>query len=145
MLLLGIEEQVSPPGGGKDPAETIASVATPGAAGVKVYVVVPKDSVPHFETLDKQLESALSHASAGRLFTPPSQPEFAAFRRWMGEQVEAQAEGEPARPWEPTVGALQPDAEPVASSWDATAVNGSPAALIGADRTATTAPRWRCS
>ena len=108
-----------------------------------MHVVVPKDSAPDFETLDKQLGSALSHASAGRLLTPPSQPEFADFRRWMCEQVKAQAEGEPARPWEPTVGALHPDAEPVASSWDATAVNGSPAALIGADRTATTAPRWR--
>ena len=110
-----------------------------------MHVVVPKDSVPHFETLDKPLESALSHASDGRLLTPPSQPQFAAFRRWMGEQVKAQAEGEPAGPREPTVGALHPDAEPVASSWDATAVNGSPAALIGSDRTATTAPRWRCS
>jgi PAS domain S-box-containing protein len=126
LAILG--EQVRPPEVDQDPAETISSQAPLEAAHVKVHVVVPKDSVPHFETLDQQLESALSHASAGRLLTPPMQPEFGAFRRWMCEQVKVQAEGEPARPWEPTLGEA-------ATSWDANAVSTSPRALIGADRT----------
>ncbi|HXH79898.1 ATP-binding protein [Nocardioides sp.] len=109
---------------------------TPEPATVKVRVVVPQGSVPHFETLDKQLDSALSLAHAGRLLAPPSQPEFDAFRRWIADQVREQAEGGPPRPWTAQATPTGPgglDSEH-AAAWDAAAVTASPRALIGADR-----------
>jgi anti-sigma regulatory factor (Ser/Thr protein kinase) len=105
----------------------------PEPTTVKVHVVVPQDSVPHFETLDKQLDSALSLAHAGRLLAPPSQPEFDAFRRWMCDQVREQAEGEPPRPWATPTGSVDPTSEE-AATWDVAAVNAASSALIGANR-----------
>ncbi len=127
-----LEEQVSSPEISEDPTELLAWAVEPHATQARLHVVVPRESVPHFETLDRQLESALSHASAGRLLTPPTQPEFAAFRRWLCEQVRGQADGEAPRPWATPA---RPFAVPAASatSWDGAALANSSQNLIAAD------------
>ncbi len=135
-----LEEQVGRPedgeqGSGRDFDEDSADSASAARAPrLKVHVVVPQDSVPHFETLDQQLDTAMSYATAGRLLTAPTQPEFDAFRRWMCEQVRVQAEGRPARPWSTPPIAADASTNPTPYR-DLSAVNESSRALVGADRT----------
>jgi PAS domain S-box-containing protein len=76
----------------------------------------------------------MEQASAGRLLTPPTQPEFKAFRRWLCEQVRVQAEGAPPRPWQTPV---RPPVVPAArrTTWDGTAVSEADGAAIAADDT----------
>ncbi len=127
-----LEEQIGTMDAGEDPAEILVMGAEPHVTQARVSLVVPVGSVAHFETLDSQLDSALSHAQAGRLLTPPTQPEFAAFRRWLCEQVRSQADGERPEPWAPPEG-LATATAPWATAWDHAAVSESPRALVGAD------------
>lgn len=78
-----LEEQVDLPDFSDDPVELLASAVEPHATRARLHLMVPRESVPHFETLDRQLELALSLSQTGHLLTPPTQPEFASFRQWL--------------------------------------------------------------
>ncbi|HEX8780224.1 MAG TPA: ATP-binding protein, partial [Nocardioides sp.] len=76
-----VEEQVGTPEAPEDPAELLAAAVRPESTWAERRLVVPASSVPHFDILDRQLDVAMDQARAGRLLTPPTQPEFRAFRR----------------------------------------------------------------
>ncbi len=127
-----LEEQVGSPEVSEDPVELLASTVEPHATRARLNLVVPRASVPHFATLNRQLDWALACAQAGRLLTPPTQPEFQAFRRWVCEQVQRQAEGQPPQHWAtPTPTTIQRAAPGV--SWDGAVVTQSLLARIAAD------------
>lgn len=127
-----LEEQVGTPEASEDPAELLVSAVEPHATWKRQELSVPVESVPHFDVLDHQMEAALAQAHAGRLLTPPTQPEFAAFRRWLCEQVRVQAAGGPPRQWVTPAHPL-PAAATSATQWDGSAVNHSSRALIAAN------------
>ena len=129
-----LEEQLDVPEVSDDPAELMASAVEPYGSSERVHLAVPRDSLAHFETLDHQIDAALDEASAGQLLTPPTQPEFAAFRRWVCQQVLAQAEGAPPRPWA-SPSETRPPLTASAREWDTTAVTRSSRAVLAADDT----------
>lgn len=129
-----VEEQVGIPEVPEDPAELLAAAVKPESTWAERRILVPRSSVPNFATLDRQLDLAMAEARAGHLLTPPTQPEFRAFRRWLCEQVSLQAEGAPPQPWQTPV---RPEDVPSqrAASWDGSGVTGAARAEIAADDT----------
>jgi PAS domain S-box-containing protein len=129
-----LEEQVGTPEAPEDPSELLVAAVEPNATWTERRLVVPAASVPHFDILDRQLDVAMEQARDGHLLTPPTQPEFRAFRRWLCEQVRVQAEGAPPRPWQTPV---RPPVVPAArrTTWDGTAVSEADGAAIAADDT----------
>jgi PAS domain S-box-containing protein len=129
-----LEEQLGVSQLSEDPTELMASAVEPNGSRELVHLAVPRDSLAHFDTLDLQLEAALAEARAGHLLTPPTQPEFAAFRRWVCEEIRGQAGGAPPHRWHsPTATISSRTASP--TEWDATGVDLSAGAVIAADDT----------
>lgn len=129
-----VEEQVGTPEATEDPSELLVAAVEPEQTWAERRLVVPRASVPNFAILDRQLDVAMDQASAGHLLTPPTQPELKAFRQWLCEQVRAQAEGAPPRPWETPV---RPQVLPTArgTTWDGGPVSEAIGAEIAADDT----------
>ena len=129
-----LEEQLGVPELSEDPAELMASAVEPYGSRERLSLRVPRDSVANFDTLDGQLEAALTEASAGHLLTPPTQPEFAAFRRWVCEEIRGQARGAPPRAWTSRQETLPPRTG-APTDWDASGVATSVRAVLAADDT----------
>jgi len=78
----------------------MADAIEPWVTADEVVLRLPVDSIPHFRTLDELLRSAIAEARAGRLLSPPTQPEIDEMRRWMCSEVARQAGGDTtATPW----------------------------------------------
>ncbi len=129
-----LEEQLGVVEVGEDPAEVMASAVEPYGSRELVQLVVPRSSVASFDVLDRQLEEALSEARADQLLTPPTQPEFAAFRRWLCEEIKGQAAGAPPHPWASPAETM-PLATAATAEWDASWVVTATGAVIAADDT----------
>ncbi|MFP5347516.1 MAG: PAS domain S-box protein [Actinomycetes bacterium] len=71
----------------------------PYVSAARVEVPVPRGSLPHFQTLDRAIESALALAADGLVLAPPTQPEVQTFRRWLCGEVRRQADGAAPEPW----------------------------------------------
>lgn len=127
-----LEEQIGTREASEDPAELLTSAVEPHASLPQVRLVVPRESVAHFATLDRQLQQAWVQAAAGRLLTPPLHREFAFLRAWVCEQVQTQAAGHPPREWIPPE--LPSTGHLVSVPTEAEAVvNDSDRAVVGAD------------
>lgn len=114
-----------------EPDRLMAHATEPRVSAALVRLPVPRESVPHFGTLDRAIEDALDLAGKGLVMTPPTQPEIRAFRHWLCREVLGQAEGGLPLPWSMDADPQDP-AEP-GVDWDATAVSRSPEAVLAAD------------
>jgi PAS domain S-box-containing protein len=81
------------------PDRLMAGATEPHVSREELGLPVPAASVPHFETLDRTIETSLELSRTGRTLTPPTQPEVQIFRRWLCEEVLGQAVGAAPRPW----------------------------------------------
>jgi PAS domain S-box-containing protein len=108
-----LREQIPAPSLGKDPAELMSAAVEPGVSAERVVLNVPRGSAPHFGLLDDALDAALELADAGKLLTPPTQPELRLLRHWLCAEVQRR--------------------DPV--TWDASWVRTSHRALVCADDT----------
>ena len=119
---------------GEDPEELMAQAVEPGVSSQHELLPVPRPSLPHFRVLDEALDSALVLADAGAFLTPPIQPELRDLRRWLCQEVSAQANGERPTPW-----VRDPDAAPAVDlppiSWQDEEANLQGQAVIVADDT----------
>lgn len=96
-----------------------------------VSVTVPRASVPHFATLDRASDAAISMAEAGLLLTPPTIPEVRAFRRWVCGEVLRQAGGDDPRAWRMPTETSAPT--PVPPEWDASVVTDADTPRLASD------------
>jgi PAS domain S-box-containing protein len=72
----------------------------PQVTAEEVVLRVPPASIRHFVTLDDLLRRAISEARAGRMLSPPTQPEIDEMRQWLCAEVARQAGGDTtATPW----------------------------------------------
>lgn len=123
------------------PATALAAATAPEATA-SVLVQVQAFVRDHFATLDVAMQQALELAADQFLLTPAVQPELRLLRRWVCDQVRTQYDGAPPIAWVPmgTSEALTPALTPAGrteTDWDATAVTGSPRALMAADDVST--------
>jgi anti-sigma regulatory factor (Ser/Thr protein kinase) len=129
-----LEGQLRVPNVTEDPAELMASTVEPHASAELLRLGVPRGSLAHFDLLDRQLEAALAEADAGHLLTPPTQPEFAAFRRWVCAEIKGQAAGASPHAWTSPTDTTALRAA-VTTEWDATPVGTATGAVVAADDT----------
>ncbi len=126
-----LEEHVPSADVAVEPDGLMERATEPRVSADLLRVPVPRESVPHFETLDRAIEDALELAGSGLVTTPPTQPEIRAFRHWLCQEVLGQAAGGLPVPW-------SMDAEPQTVSgprveWDATPVSEATVAILAAD------------
>src|SRR3954469_9644903 len=67
--------------------ELMTDATEPDVSVDRVRVPVPRESVAHFDTLDRAIEAALDLSEEGLVLSPVTQPEVQAFRRWLCRQV----------------------------------------------------------
>jgi PAS domain S-box-containing protein len=128
-----LEEHVPRPSIAVVPDQLMNEATEPRVSASHLEVPVPRESVPHFETLDKAIEAALDLSRNGLVLTPPTQPEVQAFRRWLCRQVLRQAAGSGAEPWAVPEAPAAP--VPDVADWQPTWPAGTDQALIAADDT----------
>lgn len=129
-----LREQIPAPELGDHPAALMAAAVEPGVSAERLVLNVPRGSAPHFGLLDDVLDHAMELADAGKLLTPPTQPEVRLLRHWLCAEVQRQADGAEPTPWRLAADNLPaPGREPV--SWDASEVRDSDRALVCADDT----------
>lgn len=126
-----LQEQIPAPELGEDPDAVMAGATEPLVSQERLVLSVPTASLPHFELLDRTLDSAMSMADAGAYLTPPTQPELRMFRRWLCDQVDGQSHGGPPVPWLTSAGVV-PWVAPLAG-WDRREVESAPTAVLAAD------------
>ncbi len=129
-----LHEHLPEPHLGEDPEELMADAVEPGVSSPREVLPVPRTSVPHFQVLDRAMDSAIALADSGAFLTPPIQPELRELRRWLCQQVSRQVNGEPPSTW-----SSDPDAAPAVVlppiSWKDELANLEGQALIAADDT----------
>jgi len=113
---------------GLDPNGVMEDAIGPHASCPRVDMQVPIRSLQNFRTLDQTLEAAIALADDVVFLTSPAQPEVRSYRRWLCEQVEQQSNGGDPSPWS-AADEPSPDTRR-AASWDPTAIDDSPAAVI---------------
>lgn len=95
-----LEAQLPAPPAVSDPDGLMAESLEPLVTADEVVLRIPRDAVPHFGTLDALLRAAILEARAGRMLSPPTQPEIDEMRQWLCSEVARQAGGETtATPW----------------------------------------------
>ena len=121
-----------------DAFATVASALAPLAAGdtlparADVTLRVPQRCVPFFHDLDVILEHVLRLAEQGLTLAPTTQPEARELRRWLVDQVAAQAAGDPPTPW-PGLSADLEAAKVAMVEWDPSGVRSAAEAVVAAD------------
>lgn len=117
---------------GSWPTDDEASVATePDASLSCVDLEIRVAVVARFHTLEALLETAASIAGAGRMLSPPVQPELRALTKWICGQVRDQAHGAAPTPW--SLGELPPPLPQRVLAWDAAAVTHADCAQVASD------------
>ena len=119
---------------GEDPDAVMATAIEPDVSEEALRVLVPRTSVPHFDTLQDLLVRATGAASDGHFLAPTTQPEIQELRAWLCHQVRGQALGrtEPV-PWLARTDSWQPIEPLDHPDWDLRSVSASPRALLATD------------
>ena len=127
-------EQIPVPELGEDPDALMATAIEPDVSEEAVRVLVPRTSVPHFDTLHELLVEATGAASEGQFLAPTTQPEIQELRVWLCRQVRGQAfdRTEPV-PWHARTDVWQPTEPLDHADWDPRCVSTSPRALLATD------------
>lgn len=126
-----VAERFPRPEIGLEPDQVMGDAVEPRVSCPRVDVAIPVASVPHFNTLNQALETAIALADNDMFLTPPTQPEVRSFRLWLCEQVDQQSKGGEPSPW--SIEAGSPPAPHRAPVWDPTPVTESLHAMIAAD------------
>jgi len=126
-----LEEHVPPAPVEMASDELMTDPTEPHVSAPRIEIPVPRDSVTHFETLDKAIEAALDLSREGLVLASPTQPEVQVFRRWMCREVLRQAAGGQPEPW--SVPAEEPDEPAVPSEWDPASVTQAEGSVIAAN------------
>ncbi len=116
---------------GPDPDELMREMTEPRVSSPRVVVPVPRDSVRHFDTLERAVVAALELSTDGGTLTPPTQPEIQQFRTWLCQQVRRQASGLRPEPW--SVDDATPAPPGPAPRWDLGVVSAAVTGRIAAD------------
>ena len=119
---------------GDAPDELMAAATEPHVSANSVTLQLTPEAVHDFARLDWALSQAWDMAHAGKLLTPPMQPELWLFRQWMCREVARQNMADTPRAWSLDSTALTPAVSP-AVRWDTSAVSQSSAAMVAADDT----------
>lgn len=127
-------EQIPAPELGEDPEAIMAAALEPQVSAERVVLSLSPEAAADFDVLDEMLETAVRMSEEGRLFSPPTQPEIGAFRRWLCAQVREQSAGGAPREWTAPIG-HPPPADPRTLHWDPVSVSRSSRALVAADDT----------
>ncbi|MDQ3615028.1 MAG: ATP-binding protein [Actinomycetota bacterium] len=128
-----LAEHIPRPDVGEDASQVMADAVEPKVSSSRVEMPVPEQSISHFDTLNRSLETALVMADTGTFLTPAIQPELRTLRGWLCGEVDAQAMGAAPTPWS-TEGHPEP-ASREAPDWNAGSVNDSTQSLVAADDT----------
>jgi PAS domain S-box-containing protein len=129
-----LEEHVPPAGADFTDDVVLEGVVEPLVSADTVDLPVPRESIAHFETLDRAIQAALDLSADGLVLTPPTQPEVEAFRRWLCRQVLSQSAGGAPEPWTvPDDGLSDYVRRRVPPGWDPSSVTGAGRALIASD------------
>jgi PAS domain S-box-containing protein len=127
-----LEEHVPPAPIALENDLVLNEAVEPHVSAERIELPVPRESVAHFETLDRAIEAALDLSREGLVLAAPTQPELQTFRRWMCRQVLRQAAGGTPEPW--SVPAGNPRRELVVPpEWDPATVTGAQGGVIAAD------------
>ena len=127
-------EQIPVPELGEDPDALMATAIEPGVSEPALRLLVPRSSVPHFETLHDLLVEATGAATDGFFLAPTTQPEIQELRVWLCHQVRDQAlEGTQPEPWAARTDVWQPTAHLDHAGWDPRGVSTSQRALLATD------------
>jgi PAS domain S-box-containing protein len=126
-----LEEHVPPAPVEMSSDDLMADPTEPYVSASRIEVPVPRDSVTHFDTLDRAIEAALDLSREGLVLAAPTQPEVQVFRRWMCREVLRQAEGGSPQPW--SVPADEPDEPAVPPEWDAASVTEAEGCVVAAN------------
>lgn len=113
------------------PDQLMKDVTEPRVSAGELDLLVPRDSVKSFATLDRVIEAALRLQSEGVVLTPPTEPEVQSFRRWVCAQVLSQAVGADPVPW--SVPDEDEDDLAVPAGWDPRTVTESGLGLVAAN------------
>ena len=127
-------DQVPRPELGDAPDELMATATEPHVSANRVTMELTPATVHDFARLDWVLSQAWEMAHAGKLLTPPMQPELWVFRQWLCREVARQAVGDAPRAWSLDSTALTP-AVSNQVVWELSAVRNSPDAVVAADDT----------
>lgn len=126
-----LAEHIPSSGVGDRPDEVMVTATEPHVTRERVSVPVPAGSVPHFDTLDRTIGTALAMVEDGLFLTPPTQPELQTLRGWLCGEVRRQSAGEPPSPWSAMEGSALRFEHPLL--WDVTAVDDASTARVAAD------------
>lgn len=95
-----LNEQIPAPVLSNEPDALMAEAIEPDVSAEHLVLCVPRESVPHFSTLDDLLARAIAETRDGSMLSPPTQPEIDEMRQWLCREVAQQAAGNPtATPW----------------------------------------------
>jgi PAS domain S-box-containing protein len=95
-----LAEHLPRPDLGEGLEQMMAAALDPTVSSTDATIPVPAESVPHFASLDRALDAAVTAAVRDVFLTPPTQPELQEFRRWVCREVEEQSKGAPPQPWQ---------------------------------------------
>lgn len=121
---------------GDDPRAVMSDAVEPRVTAARFELTVPRSMLAHFDVLNAMMNDAVAAADNDTMLVPATQPELREMRRWLLDQIRAQAltGAEP----EAYAADLHHDhvAEPVVPpGWDATDVSESDRALIATNDT----------
>jgi PAS domain S-box-containing protein len=121
---------------GDHPHRLMSHAVEPRVTASRFELTVPRSMLACFDVLDAMMDQAVSAADGDAMLVPPTQPEVREMRRWLLDQVRAQAltGAEP----EPYAADLHHDlvAEPVVpAGWDTEEVSESDRALVAPNDT----------
>lgn len=120
----------------EDPHQVMSDAVEPRVTAPRFELTVPRSMLRYFDVLDAMMDEAVSAADGDEMLVPATQPEVREMRRWLLDQVRAQAltGAEP----EPYAADLHHDlvAEPaVPAGWDTEDVSESERALVATNDT----------
>lgn len=119
---------------GADPRSLMSDAVEPRVTAEVFELDVPRDVLGSFDVLERMMSEAVDLADQGGMLVPGTQPEVREMRRWLGDQVLAQAltGAEP----EPFAADLHHDVvsvPDVPTGWDDTEITMSDRALVAAN------------
>ena len=127
-------DQVPLPDLGIEPEELMAAATEPNVSQASLTLHLDAQCIHDFHLLNWALSQAWDMAQAGKLLTPPMQPELWMLRQWICGEVVGQSTGDAPRPWSLDSTALIPPTSPPVT-WDTRTVTESQTALVAADDT----------
>jgi hypothetical protein len=131
-----LAEQIVSPALSDDPGQLLEQATATMLTTADVRMQLPSHARSLFTTQDQSMEAAGQRSELGESLTAPVQPEMRQFRRWLCDQIRAQAEGQPLAPWLPEPDEVRLPSRGFASvQWELTWFTATTRAYVAADDT----------